>query len=471
MNAGTANLDVSISMQALTRLKATGCNAIRLTAQLIGRNSGEGYVYYTNGSARTDSYDDSKDKRVSEEDKQKMLASIYSVIDNATKVGMYVVIDWGILTGNPNKYLNEALEFFGILSQKYADNPYLIYEICNEPLATWGTANGESKSIKAYAEKIIRQIRLNGSQGIVIVAPNNSATGLSAFSGSATAGDDPIDDPIAEDLAYNVAYTFHCYPYNYTYGSTNTKTSTYGWRLRDAYEAGLTVITTEMSPMDGTFDGPSTITHDIEEMAKYLRMYQEWDMSLFFFRYASPTSNQPLYYHDNYMFLPNINLTMDNWSREDLTRCGTWFYDLLTQGSAFVMPDYSTQPKKALRTTVDENVAKIEIGISHLFPGFAINVEQNGSAMFFGIGSADTLTARQYHTYCRLIWEQISENGSSVKQANGSAFEESNLPQTTADTMDVTYKYYGKTIHLRISYGKNTADTAYGVTVTLQEIN
>lgn len=69
----------------------------------------------------------------------------------ASQLGMYVIIDWHILSdGNPNQHKDEALEFFDEMSSKYAGYNNVIYEICNEPQnSDWNS------QIKPYAQEVI----------------------------------------------------------------------------------------------------------------------------------------------------------------------------------------------------------------------------------------------------------------------------------------------------------------------------
>lgn len=448
LNVGISGLVESTTVEALQRLAQTGCNAIRLTAQLIGRASGEGYVYYNNGSGRTYAYNDENATRMSESDRALMLAHIDTVIQNATEVGLYSVIDWGILTSNPNQYLSEACEFFSRLAARYRENPYVIFEICNEPKATWGRANGEENSIKAYAERVIDIIRAENTEALIILAPNNCATALSVYSAKPTAGDDPIDDPLDDERRRNVAYTFHCYPYNYAY-------NTYSWKLRDAYEAGLTVITTEMSPMDGTFDAPDKLTYDMEEAEKFLRMYREWDMSLFYFRYAASEDG----YNENLMFPPTVDLTRHDWTRDDLTACGKWFYDLVTgDGMIANTPDYTRARKKDYRPSYNETHA--EFGLGNVFPGFANAAVQEDDAYFYRVSREDILTDLQYENYCSLLCNRVADaTGQEMAQTP---------PTSKTEPLKITYTYAEKHLMLTLTYGKNRKSGDFGLTLAIQ---
>lgn len=89
---------------------------------------------------------------------------VVKIVDYAIELDLYVIVDWHILNdNNPNKYENEAMEFFDEISKKYKDTPNIIYEICNEP-------NGVNWiDVKNYAEKIIKVIRNNSSKSLIIV--------------------------------------------------------------------------------------------------------------------------------------------------------------------------------------------------------------------------------------------------------------------------------------------------------------
>ena len=453
LNVSTeTDLADTTTVAALQKLAKIGCNGIRLTAQLIGsKGKANGYVYYYNGSSRTGDYNDSNATRVSDEDKQKMLQIIDGVIANATEAGMYVVIDWGILASNPCQYVNEACEFFGKLAEKHADNPYVIFEICNEPVANW---DGEN-SIKEYANALIDTIRKKGSDAIVIVAPKGSATNLSVYSGGATAGDDPIDKPLDDDRRFNVAYTFHCYPFNYSYDKD------YSYKLRDAYEAGLTVISTEMSPMDATFDVRNELAYDMEQAAKYVRLYQEWDVSFFYFRYASPNGS----YNEWMMLKPYIKVTIRDWTREDLTECGKWYYDFVTGNGIFTKVDFKANRVKDVLESFKTTHAAY--GLENIFPGFAVSGTVSGSTTFFKVNDFDALSDAQYAAYCQLIWDRIYKiAGTTAKQPNGAAFTDVNVPSQKTEPMELAYSYGGSKWTLKISYGQ-ASNGSWGITVDI----
>ena len=92
--------------------------------------------------------------------------TVQNAVDAAIELDMYVIVDWHILQDqSPQVRKADALRFFGYMSEKYANYPNIIYEICNEPngYASW------SGDIKPYAEEVIPVIRANDPDSVVIV--------------------------------------------------------------------------------------------------------------------------------------------------------------------------------------------------------------------------------------------------------------------------------------------------------------
>lgn len=114
-----------------------------------------------------------------------------TVVDAATRRGIYSIIDWH--SHHAPKHVENAKKFFDTLSQRYGQNPGVIFELFNEPWAddyTW-------KEIKAYAEAVIPVIRKN--------SPNLILVGTRRWSRMVDeASLDPIVDP-------NLAYVLHFY--------------------------------------------------------------------------------------------------------------------------------------------------------------------------------------------------------------------------------------------------------------------
>ncbi|HHU36961.1 MAG TPA: glycoside hydrolase family 5 protein [Treponema sp.] len=119
------------------------------------------------------------------------------VVKDATKEGLYAIIDWHILADrNPLDHLEESKVFFDEMSKEFASYTNVMYELCNEPNGndvTW------KDHIKPYAEEVTKVIRKNDPKGIILVGTPRWS------SKPEDAAEDPLDDPAT-------MYTFHYYP-------------------------------------------------------------------------------------------------------------------------------------------------------------------------------------------------------------------------------------------------------------------
>lgn len=162
--------------------------------------------------------------------------SLYSKVDEgikaATDLGMYVVIDWHILSdGNPKTNQKKAKEFFTYFAKKYANQTNVLYEICNEPNGnvTW------EKDIKPYAQTMIKLIRKYDNDAIIIVGTPTWSQDV----------DIVAQNPIKNQK--NIAYALHFYA------------ATHKQWIRDKFKKansmGLPIIVTEYSICDASGTG------------------------------------------------------------------------------------------------------------------------------------------------------------------------------------------------------------------------
>ena len=125
---------------------------------------------------------------------------VHGYIEEATKRGMYALVDWHQLTpGDPNANLAKAKTFFAEIADRHKNKNNIIYDIANEP-------NGVSwAGIKSYAEQMIPVIRAKDSDGVVFVGTHGWAS-LGISDGRTET--DILNNPIN---ATNFMYTFHFY--------------------------------------------------------------------------------------------------------------------------------------------------------------------------------------------------------------------------------------------------------------------
>jgi aryl-phospho-beta-D-glucosidase BglC (GH1 family) len=188
-----------INSRAMKSLKARGANLFRASMYVSGENGG----YCENETAR-----------------QYNTAMMYLAVENALAEDMYVIADWHLLEDqNPLLRVAEAVDFFSRLSLRYAGEPGVLYEICNEPngSATW-------QDIRTYAEIVIPAIRKNSPKAVIIVGTPNFSSDLRGA--------------IANPLKFkNVMYAYHYY----------TGFADHGFyaNIDSAHAAGLPVFVSE----------------------------------------------------------------------------------------------------------------------------------------------------------------------------------------------------------------------------------
>ncbi|MDT0346890.1 glycoside hydrolase family 5 protein [Streptomyces litchfieldiae] len=177
------------------------------------------------------------------------------VIDQATERGMYVVVDWHMLSpGDPNANTALARQFFTDITERHGHQDNVLYEIANEP-------NGVSwAAIKRYAEEMVPVVRAGDPDAVVLVGTRAwSSLGVSDGSNESEVVADPVD-------AENIMYTFHFYAASH----------------REEYLSALSraadripMFVTEFGTQEYTGDGP----HDFAMAQRYLDLMAEKGVS------------------------------------------------------------------------------------------------------------------------------------------------------------------------------------------------
>lgn len=218
---------------------------------------------------------------------EQLMDTVERGVEYATANEMYVIIDWHILEdGNPGTYLGRAKTFFSEVSAKYADNPRVIYEICNEPNGgvTWG-------EIKAYAEVILPLIRANSKDAIVIVGTPNWSQDV----------DVAAEDPIADD---HVLYALHFYAATHK-GELRAK-------AEKAIQKKLPIFVTEFSTCDASGGG----ANNFEEADKWMELLDTNQISYVQWNLSNKGESSAL--------IKSGCGKLSQWTEEDLTESGKW---------------------------------------------------------------------------------------------------------------------------------------------------
>lgn len=211
----------------------------------------------------------------------------------AAELGMYVILDWHILSdGNPKTHMEEAKKFFAEMTEKYADYGNVLYEICNEP-------NGEGVDwacVKEYAEEVIPVIRKNAPDAVIIIGTPNWSQDVDHAADAQVEG---------ENLMYAVHY----------YAATHKQ------YLRDkvsyALSKGAPVFISEYSNCDASGNGDI----DEEEAVKWAEFADEHQLSYAQWNLANRNESSS-------MIKVECKKT-SGWEDADLTQTGLWMKNRL----------------------------------------------------------------------------------------------------------------------------------------------
>lgn len=220
-------------------------------------------------------------------DREALKSLVDAGVSYATQLGMYVIIDWHILSdGNPYQHKDEAVAFFSEMSARYAGNGNVIYEICNEPQnSDWNSV------IKPYAEEVLSAIRSN-TDALVIVGTNTWSQDVDAVIGN------QINDS-------NVCYALHFYAATHTDYIRN--------KLITAMDNGVPVFVSECSICDASGNGGI----DYGSADAWLNLLNSRGVSFLAWSLCNKAETSAL-------INPGCDKT-SGWDESDLSDTGRWF--------------------------------------------------------------------------------------------------------------------------------------------------
>ncbi|GAA2582018.1 cellulase family glycosylhydrolase [Dactylosporangium fulvum] len=187
---------------------------------------------------------------------------VHSYIEQATARGMYVIVDWHMLTpGDPNHNLDRARTFFTAIAQRHAAKTNILYEVANEP-------NGVGwPAIKSYAEQIIPVIRAQDPEAVVLVGTRAwSSLGLSDGASETEVVNNKVN-------ATNIMYTFHFYAASHGSSYLNALS-----RAADQ----IPMFVTEFGTQEASGDGPDNFAQAqayLDLMASKKISWTNWNFS------------------------------------------------------------------------------------------------------------------------------------------------------------------------------------------------
>ena len=209
-------------------------------------------------------------------------------VQAATDLGMYVIIDWHVLSDqNPNKHKKEAIAFFKEMAKKYKNQKTVIYEICNEP--NGGTSWNQ---VKSYAEAVIKEIRAIDRNAVILIGTPTWSQDVD------TAAKNPIKG------YRNLMYTFHFY--------AATHKESYRKKLESAVKAGLPVFVSEYGICDASGSGSINQT----EADKWFTLLNRYQISYMAWNLSNKNETSSL--------LKSSCKKTSGWTASDLSKSGTY---------------------------------------------------------------------------------------------------------------------------------------------------
>jgi endoglucanase len=228
-----------------------------------------------------------------ENNKQTLKNVISEGVNHATNLGMYVIIDWHILSdSNPLQNKDEAKKFFAEMAERYQGYDNIIYEICNEPNS--GTSWSD---IKTYANEVIPVIREKDKDAIILVGTPN----WSQFVNEAAA------DPIT---GYdNLMYVLHFYADTHRDDLRNT--------MQEAFNQGLPIFVSEFGICDASGNGAI----NVEEANKWIDLMNQDGISYCIWNLSNKDESSAF-------FKTDCNKT-SGFTESDLSDEAKWYLDVL----------------------------------------------------------------------------------------------------------------------------------------------
>ncbi|MCR5626083.1 MAG: cellulase family glycosylhydrolase [Lachnospiraceae bacterium] len=260
-------------------------------------------------------------------------------IEAAIKADMYILVDWHILNdNNPNQNIDQATEFFDLISKKYKDCPNILYEICNEPNGT--DVNWDE--VYSYSEKIIPVIRNNNPDAVIIVGTPNYDQNVLVAS----------EKPLPFD---NLMYTLHFYTashYDELYAE-----------LKGARNTGVPVFITECGISEASGDGKTDYTNS----AKWFSYLKENHIGYAVWSFSDKKETSAMLTE----ILPADEILND----ENITETGLWVRSLIRgEDPAFIEVSHKAQEGLFVKIgqKLLQSVDQKGISASKAWNGFAV---------------------------------------------------------------------------------------------------
>ncbi len=226
-------------------------------------------------------------------------------VQAATELGMYVIIDWHVLSYNPNDDKEAAKTFFQKYATLYKDYKNIIFEICNEPTGTpW--YNGGNRDLYTYCKEVSKVIRDCGNNSIIICGTNDWSQRV----------DEVATKPLKDDGFENIMYSIHFYAATHYDNIKNN--------YKKAIESGTPVFATEFSCCDASGNGG----YDFANADDWMKLFARDNVSYACWSLCNKAESASL--------IASSSNKLGRWTSQDLTRNGIW---LINTSRAFAEGD------------------------------------------------------------------------------------------------------------------------------------
>ena len=228
-------------------------------------------------------------------DKEKLYKLMMDGVEYGQKNDMYVILDWHILSDNdPNKYIDDAKDFFDRASKDCKDRNNVIYEICNEPNhVDWET-------IKEYANTIIPIIRNNDPDSVIVVGTPDWSSRVDI------AADDPLDYP-------NLLYALHFYSASHKQESRDN--------VQKAIDKKLPIFVTEYGVTASTGNFP----YDLDEADLWIDFLETNGISHVMWSFSKVSESSAA--------IKASCLKVSGFEYDDFSTSGQWLIDMIKNRS------------------------------------------------------------------------------------------------------------------------------------------
>lgn len=211
-------------------------------------------------------------------------------VNYASSLGMYVILDWHILSdGNPLTHKKSANSFFQYAAKKYAKKGNVLFEICNEP-----NGNGGSwQNIKKYSKTVIKTIRSVNKNAMIIVGTPNWSQDV----------DQALENPITGYR--NIAYAFHFY--------AGTHKADMRKKLEAVLRKKLPVIVTEF----GISEASGTGAVNTREGSQWIKLLNKYKIGRVCWNLSNKNETSAL-------LKSTCRKTNGGWTKASLSASGKW---------------------------------------------------------------------------------------------------------------------------------------------------